>query len=101
MAPDLPSTSIGNNSLPESPVLFTLAAAQQMRWILMDYARCRQATRRPERQFKVAPEEILALSACQPPDLLALDDALRDLEKLYPRSSQVVELRLFAGLTET
>jgi RNA polymerase sigma factor (TIGR02999 family) len=32
-------------------------------------------------------------------DLVALDDALNDLEKMDPRKARVVELRFFAGLS--
>ena len=33
------------------------------------------------------------------PELLALDDALRELEQRHPRKAEVVKLRFFAGLT--
>jgi DNA-directed RNA polymerase specialized sigma24 family protein len=33
-------------------------------------------------------------------NLLALDEALQKFDRLYPRASQVVELRFFARLTE-
>jgi RNA polymerase sigma-70 factor (ECF subfamily) len=32
-------------------------------------------------------------------DVVALDQALQQLEKVHPRKSQVVELRFFGGLT--
>lgn len=33
--------------------------------------------------------------------LVRLDDAMNDLERIFPRASQTVELRYFAGLTES
>jgi RNA polymerase sigma-70 factor (ECF subfamily) len=43
------------------------------------------------------------LRAVAPPDceLLMLDDALRDLGRLDPRQAEIVELKYFAGLSET
>ena len=38
-------------------------------------------------------------SGYRAPELLALDGALADLEKLDPRQARIVELRFFAGLT--
>jgi RNA polymerase sigma factor (sigma-70 family) len=35
----------------------------------------------------------------QPADVIALDDALKALEQIDPRTSQVVELRFFGGLS--
>ena len=33
-------------------------------------------------------------------DLLALDEALRDLQEVHPRAAQIVELRYFGGYTD-
>jgi RNA polymerase sigma factor (TIGR02999 family) len=33
------------------------------------------------------------------PELLVLDDALRELDRRHPRKAEVVKLRFFAGLT--
>ena len=43
--------------------------------------------------------EALALSREAPPDLLAVDEALKALAAVDPRKSQVVELRFFGGLS--
>ena len=45
------------------------------------------------RRELLAPEELRAA------ELVAFDDALKDLEKLSKRQSRVVELRYFGGLT--
>ena len=35
----------------------------------------------------------------EPADVIALDDALKALEQIDPRKSQVVEMRFFGGLS--
>lgn len=79
---------------------FFALAAQLMRRILVDHARERQAAKRPG-GIRVTLDE--GLRAVPPPDceLLMLDDALRDLEQLDPRQAHIVELKYFAGLSET
>jgi RNA polymerase sigma factor (TIGR02999 family) len=44
-------------------------------------------------------EEGMAISKERSGELLALDDALNELEKVSPRQAKVVELRYFAGLS--
>ena len=39
------------------------------------------------------------LAEVQPDDALAVDEALRHLEKVDPRKAKIVELRYFGGLT--
>ncbi|MEP7336409.1 MAG: ECF-type sigma factor [Acidobacteriota bacterium] len=77
---------------------FLIIAAMQMRRLLIDHARAAATAKRNGRNVPL--EEAAALPLANPPDLVALDDALRDLEKLRPRACQVVELRFFGGLTE-
>jgi RNA polymerase sigma factor (TIGR02999 family) len=79
---------------------FFLIAARQMRRILVDHARARYAARRAGDLIKVSLEELVETPQEIQHDLAALDEALADLERLHPRSSQVVELRFFGGLTE-
>ena len=74
-------------------------AAQAMRRILVDHARSRRAEKRGGDCEKLEFDEELLPSAERAVDLIALDDALRDLEKLDARQSQIVELRFFGGLT--
>ena len=73
-----------------------------MRRILVDHARRRRARRRRgEGASRAGPASVMARWAAPPEqiDILALDDALNELEQLDPRSSRLVELRFFAGLT--
>ncbi len=75
-------------------------AAQVMRRILMDHARKHLAGKRGG-NADVLPleEEILVVSQDKSAELLALDDALEQLEKLDPQKAKVVELRYFGGLS--
>ncbi len=73
-------------------------AAQLMRRILVDHARKHRAEKRGGKEVRVEFDE--ALQAVNPdgsPDWLALDEALKELAKLSPRQSQIVELRYFGG----
>lgn len=79
---------------------FFAVAAQQMRRLLIDYARARHADKREGDRSRVSLIEIEGLAAPQDEDLLALDLALSRLETLEPRAARVVELRFFGGLTE-
>jgi RNA polymerase sigma factor (TIGR02999 family) len=74
-------------------------AAQIMRRILVDYARAHRAKKRGGGWDKLAFDDALAPSVEPNVDLIALDDALKDLLALDPRQSQIVELRFFGGLT--
>ena len=79
---------------------FLMVASRAMRQVLVDYARAKRASKRGGAMSVIELDVDLAASPERPPDLLALDDALTELAKLYPRQSQVVELRYFGGLTQ-
>lgn len=74
-------------------------AAQVMRRILVDYARAHRAEKRGGDRQKLAFDEALTPSAERSVDLIALDDALKDLVTFDARQSRIVELRFFGGLT--
>jgi RNA polymerase sigma factor (TIGR02999 family) len=80
---------------------FLAAMAQQMRRILVDYARARNARKRPAAQVRVELLDVADFQHSQPIDLLAIDQALTHLAAADPRASRVVELRFFGGLMET
>jgi RNA polymerase sigma factor (TIGR02999 family) len=73
-------------------------AAQQMRRILVDYARRHQAAKRGGSAIQVPLEEDAIAAGESDVDLAALDDALTRLAVLDPRQARVVELRYFTGL---
>lgn len=74
------------------------AAARLMRHILVDHARTRKAAKRGG-GYRVSLIEEVAVSKPADLDLLALDDALRQLAALDERQSRIVELRYFGGLS--
>jgi len=74
-------------------------AAHLMRRILVDHARGRNRLKRGGRTPRGTMTEALEVAEGRPVEVIAVDDALRALEKLDPRKAAVVELRFFAGLT--
>ncbi len=78
---------------------FFAVAAQVMRHILVDHARKKKAEIHGGNLQKLALDEAISFSKQTEIDLVDLDDALKDLEKLDQRQSKIVELRFFAGLT--
>jgi RNA polymerase sigma factor (TIGR02999 family) len=83
----------------ENRTHFYAAAANIMRRILIDHARFWQAKKREGERNALSLDEALMLSHEQSAELLELDEALTELEKLSPRQARVVELRYFAGLS--
>ncbi len=74
-------------------------AAQLMRRILVDHARKRKADKRGGGLHVLSLEDAGEFSEARDIDLLALDDALRELARFDPEGSRVVELKFFGGLT--
>jgi RNA polymerase sigma factor (TIGR02999 family) len=83
----------------QSRVQFFAIAAQSMRRILLDRARARHRVRRGGGAFKLSLDEAALVPFAPSAELIALDDALRNLEALDPRKGRVVELRFFGGLS--
>jgi RNA polymerase sigma factor (TIGR02999 family) len=79
---------------------FFAIASQQMRRILIDHARAKNAYRRGGGSVQVSLDEARAASALPDLDVLLLDQALTDLEQVDPRAAKVVELRYFGGYTD-
>lgn len=73
-------------------------AANSMRQILVDYARKRNSRKRGEGQTILSLNEALGIAVQSDEDIVALDDALKQLESFDAGLSKVVELRFFAGL---
>jgi RNA polymerase sigma factor (TIGR02999 family) len=84
----------------QSRAHFFGVAAQMMRRILVDYARDRNAAKRPRPDERVPLEDHVA--SVPPPDIevLMLDRALGELAVIDARQAQIVELRYFGGLSE-
>jgi RNA polymerase sigma-70 factor (ECF subfamily) len=89
----------GNDVDWQSREHFLGVAANVMRRVLVDHARAHQAEMRGGRLQRVELEEQLAISRERSAEVIALDEALDDLEKMNPRQARVVELRYFSGLS--
>ena len=74
-------------------------AAQAMRHILVDYARTRHTAKRGGGARPISLEEAALVTPERAAELVAFDDALKELETLSKRQSRVVELRYFGGLS--
>ena len=77
---------------------FFAISARMMRRILTDFARSRNYQKRGGGAVQVSFDEALVVAPEKNADILALDEALTQFAVLYPRQSQVVELRFFGGL---
>jgi RNA polymerase sigma-70 factor (ECF subfamily) len=79
---------------------FFAIAAQQMRQILVDYARRHRAAKRGGAAETLSLDDtgVLEPGKRQDVDVVALDDALKALARIDARKAQVVELRFFGGL---
>lgn len=73
-------------------------AARVMRRILVDHARAHNAEKRGGLQQKLVLDDALGIAQQDGLDLVALDGALQNLARTYPRKSEVVELKFFGGL---
>jgi len=82
-----------------SPLHFKRIAARAMRQVLVEAARRRNASKRGGGglTFVTLDDSVEDMPSCEQ-DLLALEDALRELEQLDPRQAMLVESRFFGGL---
>ena len=78
---------------------FFSLAASLMRRILVDHARSEQRAKRDGGIQVPLDDELAWVSSLPSTDLLDIDRALLDLQKLDPRKSRLVELRFFLGST--
>jgi RNA polymerase sigma-70 factor (ECF subfamily) len=78
---------------------FFSVAAKLMRRILVDHARAHVAAKRGGGLARVPLTDTIVMSREQPDKLLALDEGLTRLSAMDPQQGQVVELRVFAGLS--
>ena len=73
-------------------------AAKLMRQVLVDHARARNAAKR-DGGIRLTLQDALSLTKERSVDLIALDDALKELAELDAQQSEIVELRFFGGLS--
>ena len=72
-------------------------AAISMRRILVERARKKLAEKHGGGGAKIQLDEALVFSPDKSKDIVALDEALKELEVLSPRQSRIVELKFFGG----
>ena len=79
---------------------FFAIAARLMRQILVDHARRRNSAKRGAGREPLPIHVAGDLAdAAEPPDLVALDDALTALAAFDPEGAKLIELRFFGGLS--
>ncbi len=77
---------------------FIGVAAQVMRRVLVDHARHYRVGKRAGAHARIGLDEQFVAATAPAENIVALDEALADLEKFDPQQSRVVELRFFGGL---
>lgn len=82
----------------QNRIQFASVAARAMRQVLVEYARAHRAEKRGGKMEKLYLDETRELGTKHDPDLIELDEALKNFGNLYPRESEVVEMKFFGGL---
>jgi RNA polymerase sigma factor (TIGR02999 family) len=83
----------------ESQRHFFFVAARAMRDILVEQARSKAGPKRGGGRRRVELNEEVAVAGPPRDDVLALNEALTELEKEDPLKAQIVNLRYFAGMS--
>ena len=83
----------------QNRIHFFAIAAELMRTILVDHARSHAYAKRGGGTRKISLDEAVMVSQERAAEVVALDDVLKELTKIDPQQSRVVELRFFGGLT--
>ena len=78
---------------------FRAIASHAMRRVLVDHARARSAQKRGRGYIQVALDAALFVAGPTPADIVALNDLLEQLGRLNRRHAEIVELRVFGGMT--
>jgi RNA polymerase sigma factor (TIGR02999 family) len=78
---------------------FFKVASTVMRHLIVDYARRQQAEKRGGGALMVTLNDRVPAAEAALLDVVALDDALRELGALDPALERIVECRFFAGMT--
>ena len=82
----------------QSRAHFFAVAAQVMRRILVEHARSRDSAKRGGGAQKLELDEAAVVSEGRSAEVIAVDEALTDLEAWDSRKGRIVELRFFGGL---
>jgi len=79
---------------------FFFTAARAMRDIVVEGARRKAAAKRGGGLHRIDVDRLEIAIDAPAEDMLALDEALKQLEQDHPRLAEIVQLRFFAGLSE-
>jgi RNA polymerase sigma-70 factor (ECF subfamily) len=79
---------------------FLALAATMMRQVLVHHARRRNASKRGGGRKPITLDVGLVVSGDGSPEVIALDDALKDLANTQERKARIIELRYFGGLSD-
>jgi RNA polymerase sigma factor (TIGR02999 family) len=80
---------------------FLAIAAKMMRRVLIDHARARSRSKRGGGATMLEIDMIADVPAGTNAEIVAVDEALKALERIDPFKASVVELRFFGGLTHS
>lgn len=80
-------------------VHFFAVAAQVMRRILVEHARSRKYAKRGGGAQRVSLDDVALVSGERSAEVIAVDDALTELEAWDARKCRIVELRFFGGMS--
>jgi len=83
----------------QSRTQFFGLASKMMRNILVDHAKSKNALKRGGENEKVSLEKTIVSVSEMNLDIVALDQAMKNLAKMDETKSQIVELKFFGGLT--
>ncbi len=75
------------------------AAAEAMRRILIDHARKKKRIKRGGNSKQLEFNDDMAVESTEAEELLALDEALNELELLDQQKAELVKLKFFAGMS--
>jgi RNA polymerase sigma-70 factor, ECF subfamily len=89
----------GQNTTWKNRAHFFAFASRLMRSILIDYARAKSSLKRGGGTPALTLIDTEAVASPPDIDILALNEALEDLERLDPMQGRIVELRYFSGLS--
>jgi RNA polymerase sigma factor (TIGR02999 family) len=84
----------------QSRAHFFAIAARQMRQVLVDYARHRNAVKRGGDVIQLSLDEGDGAHSFDPDQLLTVNHSLEQLEQFDPHLARLVECKYFAGMTD-
>ena len=83
----------------QSRAHFIAIAARAMRQILVDHARSKYRQKRGGHYKQVTLYEARLAGSAADPDILDIETALSELEKMDMRKAQIIELNIYGGMT--